>query len=199
MDRLLDWLARYARPILIWVPVVLAAGAMVTVMGLVLGGWTMYAVGYVGLIVAFAAVAALHRGLFDWFAWVSFAVLMVGLLLGLPVLLIVWDYYSQNPSLHEALMPFRVTPLGMIAGVVMWVGLALFGWALYRVRAVPTAGAVAFVIAAVLGFLAEFNVLAPVAWGLAVVITAYALVWIAPPQAIRARTKPLTARSQWTD
>ena len=187
MDAMLDWLARYARPILLWVPVLLAAGAMVTVLGLLLVGWAMYGAGYVGLLVALAAVVAVYRGPMDWFAWLSFAVFYVGLLIGLPVLLIMLGHYAQNPDLREALMPFRVTPLGMIAGVVTWVGLALFGWAMYRVRAFPTAAAVVFVVAAVLGVGAEFAVFAPAAWGLAVILTAYALVWIAPVPEVRAR------------
>jgi hypothetical protein len=186
MERLRDWLIRYARPILLWVPVVLAAGAMVTVLGLPLIGWIMYGVGYVGLLLSLAAVVAVYRGPMDWFAWVSFGVLYVGLLIGLPVLLIMLGHYAQNPDLGEPSMPFTVTPLGMIAGVVTWIGLALFGWAMYRVRALPTAGAVVFVVAAVLGLLAEFAVLAPVAWGLAIILTSYALVWIAPPPRVRA-------------
>jgi hypothetical protein len=189
MDAMLDWLARYARPILLWVPVLLAAGAMVTVLGLPLVGWAMYGAGYIGLMVALAAVVAVYRGPMDWFAWVSFGVLYVGLLIGLPVLLIMLGHYAQNPELHEAAMPFRVTPLGMIAGVVTWVGLALFGWAMYRVRAFPTAAAVVFVVAAVLGLGAEFSLFAPAAWGLAVILVAYALVWIAPPRAIPARAR----------
>lgn len=187
MEQLLGWLARYARPILLWVPVVLAGGAMVTVMGLTLAGWAIYAVGYAGLVVALAAAVAVYRGPMDWFAWVSVGVLYVGLVLGLPVVIIMLGHYAQNPNLHEAVMPFKVTPLGMIAGVVTWVGLALFGWAAYRVRAFPTAAAVVFVVAAVLGLLAEFAVLAPVCWGLAIILTAYALVWIAPLPPVRAR------------
>ena len=191
MEAALAGLARYARPILLWVPVVLAAGAMITVMGLTLAGWAIYAVGYLGLMVALAAVVAVHRGSFDWFAWVSAGVLFIGLSLGLPVLLIMLGHYAQNPDLHEAVMPFEVTALGMISGVVTWVGFALFGWAAYRVRAFSTATAVVFVVAAALGLLAEFAVLAPVMWGLAVILVAYALVWIAPV----APVSPVRARA----
>ena len=184
MERLLDWLARHARPTLIWVPVLLATGALVTVMGLPLIGWTIYGVGHVGLLVGFAALVAVHRASFDWFAWVAFGVLSAGLLVGLPVLLIVWGHYAANPGLREMIMPAVVTPLGAIYAVVTWIGLALVGWAGYLVRALPTAGAVAFIIAAVLALPAEIGWFAPVAWLVGILIAASALVWVAPLPAV---------------
>jgi len=73
----------------------------------------------------------------------------------------------------------------MVAGVVAWVGLVLFGWAAYRVRLLPRGGAVLFMIAGVLALLAEMAVLAPVMWVLGILLAASALVWIAPETEVR--------------
>ncbi len=187
LDAMLDRLARYARPILLVVPGLLTVGAFVTIIGLPLIGWTIYGVGYVGLLVALPAVIAVYRASLDRVALVAWAVLYVGVVLGLPVMAMVWVFYAQDPTVHEALLPYALTPLGMLAGVVAWVGLALFGLAAYRVRGLPTGPAWLFVVAAVIAVLAEVGIFVVAMWGLAILLASIALVWLAPTPESRAQ------------
>jgi len=186
MAAVLDWLARYARPILLVVPGLLAIGALVTILGLPLIGWSIYGLGYLGLLLALPAVVAVYRASLDRTSWIAFGVLYLGVLLGVPVMLMVWGHYAQNPAVHDALTPYVITPLGMLAGAVAWIGLALFGLAAYGARAVPRGGAVLLVVAAAFALPAELGLFATVMWGLGIIIASTGLVWLAPQPEFRA-------------
>lgn len=181
----LDWLAGYARSILLLVAGSLAMGAVLTVTGLPMIGWTIYGIGYVGLLVALPAVVAVYRTSMDRLTWVAFAVLYVGLLMGVPAVLTVWGSYAQNPSLLDAVLPYALAPLGMLAAVVTWVGLAFFGLAALGPRGLPIGGALLFVVAALVALPAELGLFAPFAWALGIVIASVGLVWVAPEPAVR--------------
>ncbi|CAN5573757.1 hypothetical protein BH23CHL6_BH23CHL6_08650 [soil metagenome] len=186
MEAALDSLARYARPILLVVAGLLAVGVMLAVLGMPLLGWGIFGIGWLGLLIALPAVVGVYRVSMDWFAWVALAVLYAGIVLMIPVVVVMWGHYAENPALQEVLMAGdEVAPLGLVAGIVAWVGLVLFGWAAYRVRLIPRGGAVLFMIAGVLALLAEMAVLAPVMWVLGILLAACALVWIAPETEVR--------------
>jgi hypothetical protein len=180
MASMLDPLARYARPILLIVAGFLATGATLIVFAMPFVGWTIYGIGFLGLLLAVPTLAAVYRRSLDWFAWLTLAVLYIGVVVGIPVLLAVWGHYLQNPGTQDAVMAHEVTPLGMVAGAIKWVGLGLFGIAAYRVRPIPAGGVVMFPIAALIALPAEFGLFTVLAWGLAVILAAFALVWVAP-------------------
>lgn len=180
MAGLMDSLARYARPILLSVAALLALGALLTITGMVLFGWTIYALGHLGLLVALPALVAVYRRRMDTLSWITLAILAVGVVLGVPVALMVWGHYAQNPAVHDALMPLAITPLGLWAGLITWIGLGVFGLATYRAYALPRGGSVLLVVAALIAIPAELGAFIVFAWGIAIVIAALALVWVAP-------------------
>jgi hypothetical protein len=180
MPAIADWLNRRARRLLLVTAALLALGALLFVTGLPLVGWSVYVPGHLGLLAALPAMAAVYRASFDWLSWGTFGGLYVGVMLGVPVALIVLSHYAQDPGAREAVMPYVVTPLGTVAGLVTWVGLGLFGLATLRVRALPRGASVLFVVAALLGLPAELRTFTVFAWGLGVVVASIALVWLAP-------------------
>jgi hypothetical protein len=185
MAGVLDSLARYARPLLLLVASLLAIGAGLILLGMPLAGWTLYGLGYLGLLLALPAAAAVYWTALNGWSWVWFAMLCIGVLLGLPVMLmgVVGAMESATaPDLAEAV---ELTPLGIIAGLLTWVGLGLFGLAAYRAGALPLGGAVLFTIAAIVAVPAELGVFAAFAWAFGVILAALGLVWIAPVPAPR--------------
>ncbi len=179
MPRLLDSLARFARPLLLFVAALLTLGALLAVTGMVLLGWAIYALGFVGLLVALPAVAAVYRPSMDWACWVTFAILYVGVVLGVPAVAVLLGRYAQDPAL-ELLMPRALGSLAMWPGVIAWAGFGLFGLAMNRLPTFPRGGAVLLAIASLLAIPAEFGLLIPFAWAVAVILASLALVWVAP-------------------
>lgn len=176
----LDALARYARPLLLVVPGLLSMGAFIAVLGLPFIGWSVYAVGYLGLLIAVPAVAAVYRSAFDVAAWLWLGLFYAGVVLGVPVMLGLWAYYAQNPGVQQVLMPYGLTPLAMLPGVLAWAGLGLFGLATFGPRSVPRSGAVLFVLAALCALPAELAIFVFPMWGLGVVLASLGLVAVAP-------------------
>lgn len=172
-------LARYARPILLVTAALLTVGAMLTVFGMPLVGWTIYGVGYLGLLVALPAIVAVNRSKMDGWSWLTFGVLYVGIVLGVPVMLMVLGHYAQNPAVHDALMPYAILPIGMFAGIIAWVGLLLFGLATWRAEVLPTGAAVMFVIAGAVALPAELGLLTAFFWAFAILLASFGLVWVA--------------------
>lgn len=188
-------LIRYARPILLLVSSALALGVMLTFFGMPLLGWTIYGIGYLGVLVSFAAVVAVYRSRFDWFAWLTLGILYVGLLLGVPVMLMLWGYYAENPAARDALMPYVMLPIGMYAGIIAWLGLGLFGIAAWRLRALPTWAAVWFVAAAIAAVPAEFGMFSLSAWVLGILLASIGLVVIASDEPVTQARERLEART----
>ena len=182
MQRVADLLVQSARPILLVVAGLLTIGAVLTVFGMTLVGWTIYGIGYFGALVAFAAVAALYFRGMGWLARAAFVVFYVGLVLGVPVMLMLWGFYANNPTVHDALMPYAMLPIGMFAGIIAWLGLGLFGLATWISRSVAAVPAALFVVAAVVALPAEWGLFGTGAWALGIVLASIALVIIAADQ-----------------
>lgn len=195
MDRVTAALVRYARPILLLVSGALTLGVMLTLFGMPLIGWTIYGIGYLGVLTAFAAVAAVYRSRFDWFAWLTLGILYVGLVLGVPVVLMLWAHYAENPGVGDALMPYVMLPIAMYAGVIAWLGLGLFGIAAWRLRALPTWAAVWFVAAAIAAVPAEFGMFSLSVWVLGILLASIGLVVIASDEPVMQARERLEART----
>jgi hypothetical protein len=177
----LDLLARNAHPLLLIVAGLLTLGAVLAMLGVPLAGWAIYGLGHLGLLLALPAVAAVYRASMDRLTGIGLAVMYVGVVLGIPVVLMLLGYHLDNPAARDALMGYQLTPLGGLAGVVMWAGFAFVGVAAYSARSLPRGGAIAFILAAVLALPAELGVLGIPAWALGVLIASFGLAWIASP------------------
>ncbi|CAN5794428.1 hypothetical protein BH24CHL6_BH24CHL6_13540 [soil metagenome] len=182
MGAVLGSLARYAHPILLLVAALLAIGAALMLLALQVLGWSLYGLGHLGLLVALPAVAAVYRASLDKVSWVALVVVYVGGVLGIPVVLMMLSHYLQNPDVDDLLMPQDLSPLGMLPGVVVWVGLALFGVAAWSARAVPRGGAATLVVGAVLAFGAEIGFFIPLMWAFGIIFASIGLVWLAPAE-----------------
>jgi hypothetical protein len=189
MSKISEALARWAGPVLLTVGSLLAAGAVLTAAGQTVVGWSIYGIGYVGTLIAFPALAAARRAPLGKLAAGGLAMLLTGILVGLPVMLMVLGFYAQNDPLHDLLMPYAMSPVGMAAGPLAWIGLAVFGIAIIRDRALPLAAGVLFALAPVLAMPVELGLLPQGAWAAAFVVVSGALVVIAR-SAIR---RPVTA------
>jgi hypothetical protein len=172
-------LARRTGPILLTVGLLLAVGAVVTTLGHPLIGWPVYGFGYVGSLVGFPVVAMARRAPLGRLAATGLAILMTGIVIGLPVMVMMLGFYAQSAPLHDLLMPYAMSPVGMVAGPLAWMGLAVFGVSIIRDRALPLAAGVLFALAPVLALPAEAGLLPEPAWAAAFVLVASALILIA--------------------
>ena len=194
-ERLTDALVRYARPILLVVSGALTLGVLLTLFRMPLIGWSIYGLGYVGLLVAFAAVTAVYRRKFDWFAWLTLGILYVGLFLGIPVVLMLLGQYAAAPGVDDPLMPFTVLPIAMVAGILAWLGLGLFGLAGWRLRALPTWAAVLFVAGAIAAVPAEFGYFSFAIWTLGILLASVGMVVIASDEPVLRASREEAATS----
>jgi hypothetical protein len=157
-------------------------GVTLTGLNLLLVGWSVYAVGYVGAIVAFVAVCAANRSRMEAWTWLGVGVLVVGLVLGLPQVAAIWQVYAE-PLCGLTLLnrcgvmelPVWTAPLGLTAELVTWVGVAFFGLAARGARVLPTGIGWIMLGAAVIGVVAALNLVSPYAWVAAVLLLALAL------------------------
>ena len=176
----LDRLARRARPSVLIVAGLLAGGALVTVLGLPAVGWPVYSLGHLSMLLAVPAIGGAYRPSLPQVAWVWLGMAFVGFLLGLAVVATTWDHYMRDPGLQEVVLARQILPIGMYAGVVAWLGMALFGLVALSASDVPRGGAITLLVAAVLIVAAELGLLAAYVWALAIVLAAVGLVWLAP-------------------
>ena len=156
---MLSSLARWARPILLTTASLLTLGASLIVFDLPDMGWAVYAIGHVAGLLAFPAAAQVHRARMDQLSWWALGVLLIALVLVLPAAFL------------------NVVPI--LAGIVAWVALGLFGLATWRVHAIATPASVLFVLAALLGLTTELGWFSVLGWAGAVILAAFGLVWIA--------------------
>jgi hypothetical protein len=152
-------LARFARPLLLLDSGLLLAGVLLTSLNMLLVGWSLYAAGHVLALVAFPAIASLHRERMDGWSWAALFVVEIGLILGLPQVASIWSAYAATPTGHEMLVPSLADPIGHFAELLLWVGVAFYGLAARGARALPAGVGWIFVAAAVVGLLGAF-----VAW-----------------------------------
>jgi hypothetical protein len=179
MTRILNASARYASPILLVIGALLASGAVLTGFGQTAIGWSIYGIGYVAALVAVAAVVGLQRHVIGRFGWAAFGVLFAGVILGLPKMLMVWGFYAPNSFVHGLLMPYATPAVGILAGIVTWIGLIAVAIALTRKERLPMGGAILMIAAALIALPAEIRLLPQVSWVAALVILFAALGWIA--------------------
>jgi hypothetical protein len=177
VNRYLDRLGRYARPLLLADAALLFGGIMLTSFNMLLIGWSIYIVGHVGLLLAVTALAAAYRRRMDGWAWLGLGVFFVGLLLALPQLADIWVSYSQTPSGAQMLLPAQTPPLGLSAELVTWIGLAWYGLAGRGEHALPTGVGWVFVTAAIVGALADWTIIAAYWWVAAILIMITGLVF----------------------
>jgi drug/metabolite transporter superfamily protein YnfA len=192
LDLLLDRLGHFARPILLIDSSLLLAGVLLTGSNLLLLGWSVYAIGHLFAIVALLAIGALNRRRMDAWAWAGLGVVIVGLLLALPQVAAIWSSYVQTPQRATMLVPSQTLPMGLLAELVTWIGLAFYGLAARGARALPAGVGWVFVVAAVVGLLGDF---APFAFTSALWWVPAMLVAILGLVAVGARLSPLAQRA----
>jgi hypothetical protein len=158
---------RYARPFLLVDAALLLGGVLLTSFNLLLIGWSIYAVGHLGLIVGLVLFGMNNRDRLDAWAWAALGVLLVGLVLALPGVLSIWQGYVPTPTRGHMVVPPEVAPIGRFADLVMWVGVGFFGLAARGVRALPAGAGWILLVAAVIGLIADvglFPTLVPPLW-----------------------------------
>lgn len=175
---MLETLARFARPLAIGAALVLIAGVLLTTFHLLLLGWAVYALGYVLAMAAFVAVGAVNRDKMDGWAWAGLLVLEVGLVLGLAQVASIASTYAQPGAPAQLVLPLDAQPLGLAAELMTWVGLAFFGLAARGARALPTGIGWVFVVAAVIGVLADLRLINPLWWILAELVMPFGLLGV---------------------
>ena len=157
-------LDRLTKPFLLLVAALLLGGLMLTGFNLLLLGWSVYAIGHVGSIGAFLLIGWAYRERMDAWAWVGLGVLLAGLVAALPQVAQIWVDYSVTPSGLTMYVPSETPPIGMLASLVTWVGLAFYGLAARGARALPAGVGWVFVAAAIIGLLADFGLISPLVW-----------------------------------
>lgn len=176
-----------SRPFLLLVAALLLAGVLLTAFNLLLLGWSVYALGHIGGICAFLLVGLAYRSRMDAWVWAGLGVLIAGLVLALPQVAAIWLEYSRTPMGRDMLLPAFQPPLGIVAQVLTWIGLAFYGLAGRGARALPPGVGWVFVAAAVIGLLADFRVISPLAWVPAMLLVALGLLAIGTGLTLPAR------------
>lgn len=178
MERVATW----ARPLSLVAALALIVGVILTGLHLLLGGWTVYAVGHITAIGAFIAVSAANRTRFDPWTWLALLVLVIGMLLALPQVVAIWQTYAAtNAGLvagEQMELPAWTPPLGLTAELVTWVGVAFFGLAARGVQALPKGIGWVMLAAAVIGIIAALSIVSPYAWVAAMLLLALSLLAI---------------------
>ena len=176
---ILGGLARYARPIVLLDAALIFGGILLTSFNMLLVGWSVYAAGHVLAIIAFLTLAAAHRERMDGWSWTGLLVLELGLILALPQVASIWRSYYDTPTGALMLVPAQAAPIGPAADALTWIGLAFFGLAARGAKALPAGIGWVFLVAAIIGLLAQFvNVLVitPYWWVVAVLVLVVGLV-----------------------
>ena len=172
-------LARFSRPLLLASGTLLVGGLLLTGLNMLVIGWSVYAVGYIGLMLALLAIAAANRERMDGWSWAGLAVLLVGLLIGLTSLVSIWSAYAQTGLAGAPMrLPVDAAPLGYAGELITWAGLAFFALAARGAKVLSGPVAWALVAASVIGLLAAFQALAPMYWVLAILIVALVVLWM---------------------
>jgi len=179
----MEMLARWARPLALVSALALLVGVGLTGLNLLLVGWSVYAVGHVGAIGAFVAICAANRGRMEPWTWLGLAVLVIGLLIGVPQVASIWQDYAAGGSVLPVAgrameLPVWTAPLGLTAELVTWVGAAFFGLAARGAHVLPTGIGWLFLGAAAIGVVAALYIVSPYAWVAAVLLLAFALLGV---------------------
>jgi hypothetical protein len=190
---LLGALARVGRPLLLLDASVLLVGVLLTAFNMLLIGWSVYAVGHVLAIVAFLAIAALHRDRMDGWTWVGLLTVEVGLILSLPQVASIWSSYVETPTAVDMLVPSQTAPIGRFAEAIVWIGVAFFGLAGRGASVLPSGVGWIFVVASVIGLAAAFFdvwFITPLWWVPAMLVMILGLVAVGAELVPDARVSP---------
>jgi len=180
-------LARFCRPLLLASGTLLMGGLLLTGLNMLVIGWSVYAIGYIGLMLALLAVAAANRERMDAWSWFGLVVLFVGLVIGLSSVASIWSAYSETGFAGAPMrLPVDAAPLGYAGELITWAGLAFFALAARGAKVLSGPVAWAFVAASVIGLLAAFRALAPMYWVLAILIVALVVLWMGAAMAAHA-------------
>jgi hypothetical protein len=171
----IERVATWARPLSLIAALALIVGITLTSLNLLLGGWTVYAIGHVAALAAFVAFAGANRDRFDPWAWLALIVLVVGLVLALPQIVAIWQAYAATNAAREMELPVWTAPLGLTAELVTWLGVAFFGLAARGAHALPRGIGWVMVGAAVIGIVAALYIVSPYAWVAAMLLLAVSL------------------------
>lgn len=188
-------LARYARPIVLLDAALLLGGVLLTSMNMLLIGWSVYIAGHVLAIVAFLAIGAYHRHQMDGWTWAALLLVEAGFILTIPQAVAILSNYIQSPTGATMLLPAQMAPIGHFGELLLWLGVALYGLAARRAKALPTGVGWILLTASVLGLLAAFAdvwFITAYWWVLAMLMLVFALVGIGgsmshPPRLIASR------------
>lgn len=190
MLRIFTLSATYAAPTLFIVGGLLASGAVLTALGQPAIGWTIYGIGYVGVLAALAAVAGLEQHALGRFGWIAVVMVSAGVVMGVPEMLMVWGLYTETAAVHDLFMPYATTPVVMIGGGVAWTGVLLVGMAMISGGRLPRGAAFLVIVAALLALPFELRIAPQIFWVAALVILFVALAWIGIAAGRRRRPMP---------
>ena len=185
-------LASIARPALLGAAALTTPGALAASAGLG-AGWYVYLVGFAAAAVAIPATWAVYRGRIGRPGQAAFAFLSAALVLGVPVIAMVAGYVNLNVALHDAFMPYAMTPFGMFGLYGTLVGIVLVGVVIARSGLVPPRAGVLIAAAPFIDLPVELGLLPLPVWGVAVVVLAAGFVLVA--RALPATAVPSTSLS----
>jgi hypothetical protein len=171
---ILGHLARIARPALALTGGLLASGAILAVAGIG-AGWAVWAAGYASAIVSLPAFAVVQRERLGRFGAFAFGLLAVTVVLGVPVAMMVAAFVLELGALHDLLMPYALTPIGMVGAFGPLLGLVVAGLATVRAAAVPAASGWLIAAAGAIEVPVELGVLPFPGWALAMTLLAAGL------------------------
>jgi hypothetical protein len=164
MNRFVISSARYTPAILIATGGLLAGGAVLTALGQPAIGWSMYIVGLVGALLAFAALAGLGRHAAGRFRWAAIALVSAAIVVALPEMLMVWGLYVQNGFIHDTFMPYVGSPIVTLGGVAPWIGLVAVALAAGGSKSLPRPAVLLIIGAASIALPFELRLLPQVFW-----------------------------------
>jgi hypothetical protein len=121
-------------------------------------------------------------------SWTALLVVEAGLVLALPAAATIWQSYLSRPDHAEMLLLSQTYPIGLVADIVLWLGLVFYGLAARGARALPAGVGWVFVAAGVIGLLADLLhawPLSPLWWVPAVLVMTFGLVAAADPAPAR--------------
>jgi pimeloyl-ACP methyl ester carboxylesterase len=170
-------LAAATRPALVLAGALLAGGAMLAAAG-VAAGWVLYLGGYASAAVAFPALAAAHGDRIGRGGRAAFALATLAVVLGTPVVAMVATFVLRLDALHHALMPYAMSPVGMLGAFGVNLAVVVVGIVVARARVVPATAGWLLVAAAVVEVPVEIGALPLAAWALAMTLVAVAF-WLA--------------------
>jgi len=180
-----------ARPALVLAGALLAGGAILVASG-VAAGWLLYLGGYASAAVAFPALSAAHGNRIGRRGRAALALATLTVVLGTPVVAMVATFVLRLDVVHLALMPYAMSPVGMLGAFGINLATIAVGIVVARAGLVPATAGWLLVAAAVIDLPVEIGVLPLAAWALAMTLVAAAF-WLAA-RALGSADRPAAGR-----